>query len=73
MAAILAFNAGKTVAQIAAIQVTVDHLFDIRPPEAIFPGGMFIVFPYQFFKIVLYAVIIIRVLRVAWPVFGCRQ
>jgi hypothetical protein len=35
--AILAFDAGKAVVQIAAIQITVEHLFDIRPPEAILP------------------------------------
>jgi len=32
---------------------------------------MLIIIPHEDFKIVLYAVIIIRVLRVAWPVFGC--
>jgi hypothetical protein len=37
MAAVFAFNTGKSVAQIAAIEITVDHLFDIRPPEAILP------------------------------------
>ena len=35
VAAVFAFDAGKAVAQIAAIQVTVDYLFDIRPPEAV--------------------------------------
>lgn len=42
VAAILAFDAGKAVVQIAAIQITVDHLFDIRPPEAILPCEKFI-------------------------------
>jgi len=37
MAAVFAFDAGKAVAQIAAIQITADHLFDIRPPESVIP------------------------------------
>jgi len=35
MAAVFAFDAGKAVAQIAAIEIAVDYLFDIRPPESI--------------------------------------
>ena len=73
MAAVFASDAGKTVAQIAAVEIAADHFFNIRPPEAVIPGEMLIVFPYQFFKIVLYTVVIVRVLRVAWPVFGCWQ
>jgi hypothetical protein len=37
MAAVFAFHTGETVLQIAAIQITVDHLCDIRPPETILP------------------------------------
>ena len=37
MAAVFASDAGKAVAQIATIQVTIDHLLDIRPPEAVLP------------------------------------
>ena len=37
VAAVFAFHAGKAMAQIAAIQVTINHLFDIRPPEAVIP------------------------------------
>jgi hypothetical protein len=37
MAAVFAFDVGKAVAQIAAIEITIDNLFDIRPPEAILP------------------------------------
>jgi len=35
MAAVLAFHAGKAVAKITTIQVTVEHLFDIGPPETV--------------------------------------
>jgi hypothetical protein len=34
VAAVFASHAGKAVAQIAAIEITVDYLFDIWPPEA---------------------------------------
>jgi len=37
VAAVFAFHTGKTVLQIAAIQITVDHLLNIRPPKSILP------------------------------------
>ena len=37
VAAVFAFHTGKTVVQIAAIQVTINYLFDIRTPEAVLP------------------------------------
>jgi len=37
VAAVFAFHTGKTMLQIAAIQITVDHLCDIGPPETILP------------------------------------
>jgi len=35
MAAIFAFHAGKAVVQIAAIEIAIDHLLDIGPPESV--------------------------------------
>jgi hypothetical protein len=37
MAAVFAFHTGKPVVQITAIEITMNHLFDIRPPETILP------------------------------------
>jgi len=37
VAAVLALHTGKTVLQITAIKVTVDHVSDIGPPEAVIP------------------------------------
>jgi hypothetical protein len=34
MAAVFAFHAGKAVVQITAVEMTIDHLLDIGPPEA---------------------------------------
>jgi len=35
MVAIFAFHAGKAVVQITAVEITIDHLLDIWPPEAV--------------------------------------
>ena len=37
MTTVLTSDAGKAVAQIAAIQITVDHFLNIGPPEAVIP------------------------------------
>ena len=72
MAAVFAFDAGKAVAQIAAIEIAVDYLFDIRPPETVIFGKPVIINLHQGFKIILDTVVIIRILRMAWLVCGCR-
>jgi hypothetical protein len=73
MPAIFAFHTGKTVLQIAAIQITVDHLFYIRPPETILLVELFIIALHKSFKIILYTMVIIRILQVAGPVNGGWQ
>ena len=35
VAAVFAFHAGKPVVQITAIEITIDHLLDIWPPESV--------------------------------------
>jgi hypothetical protein len=37
MAAVFAFHTGKPVVQITAIEITMNHLLDIRPPETVLP------------------------------------
>ena len=37
MAAVFAPHAGKAVVQITAVEITIDHLLDIGPPEAVLP------------------------------------
>ena len=37
MAAVFALHAGKAVVQIAAVEIAIDHLLDIWPPEAVLP------------------------------------
>jgi hypothetical protein len=38
MAAILAFHSGKAVVQIVAIQIPVNNLLQIGPPESVLTG-----------------------------------
>jgi hypothetical protein len=59
MAAVLAFHAGKTVVQIAAIEITADHLFHIRSPESILMRKLFVIDLDEGFKIVFDASVII--------------
>jgi hypothetical protein len=37
MSAVFAFHPGKAVAQITTIEITVDYLLDIGPPETVLP------------------------------------
>ena len=73
VAAIFAFHAGKPVAQITAIEIAVDHLLDIGPPEAILTGEIFIVDLDKDFKIVLYTAVVVRRLRIPGVINGGRS
>jgi hypothetical protein len=64
MAAVLAFHTGKAVVQVTAIEITIDHLLDIGPPEAVLPGEMIIIDPDKGLEIVLHASVIIGRLRI---------
>ena len=73
MATVFTFHAGKAVVQITAIEITIDHLLDIRPPESVLPGEVLVVDPDKGFKIILYAAVVIRILRVAGAINGGRS
>jgi hypothetical protein len=66
------FLLGKAVVQIAAIEIAIDHLLDIGPPESVLPGEMLVIDPDKGFKIVLYAAVKIGSLRVPWTINGGR-
>jgi hypothetical protein len=70
MAAILTLHTGKTLMRVTTIHVTIDHLLNIRPPESILPGELFIIALHKGFKIILYAMVVIRILWMAGPVNG---
>jgi hypothetical protein len=52
MAAIFAFHQGKAVVQITPIEIAIDHLLDIRPPESVLSGEMLVIKPDKGFKMV---------------------
>lgn len=66
-------HAGKAVVQITAIEVAVDHLLDIWPPESVLPGEIFVIDPEKDFKIILYTAVVIRILRISWTINGGRN
>ena len=57
--AVFAFDASKAVVRIAAIEITIDHLLDIGPPETVLPGKMLLIDPDEGLEIVLHAAVII--------------
>jgi len=59
VAAIFAFHAGKAVVQVPAIEMPVNDLLQIGPPEAVLPGEMLVIDPDKGLKIVIYAAVII--------------
>jgi hypothetical protein len=65
VAAVFAFHAGKAMMQISAIEIAIYHLLDIRPPEAILFGKLVNINLHKGFKIILDAVVIIRILRLS--------
>ena len=70
---VFAFHAGKAVVQITAIEVAVDYLLDIRPPEAVLPGEILVIDPDKGLKIVLDAAVVTRILRISWTINGGRS
>ena len=52
VAAVIAFHTGKAVVQIAAVEITVDHLFDIGPPEAVISGKPVVINLHEGFKVI---------------------
>jgi hypothetical protein len=73
MAAILAFHTGKAVVQIAAIQIPVNNLLQIGPPESVLPGEMLVIDPDKGLEIVLHAAVVNRRLRISWTINSGRK
>ena len=55
----MTLHAGESVVQVAAIEIPINHLLDIWPPESVLPGEMLVVDPDKGLKIVLYTAVII--------------
>ena len=65
MAALRTFDPCKATMQIAAIQITINDLHDIRPPESVIRGIALVPEPFQFFEVGLYALVIAACARMA--------
>jgi hypothetical protein len=65
MAAMVASHPGESAMQVAAIQIPVDHIGDVRPPEAV--SGRIKIVPgsFQLFEMIFHALIICALFRFA--------
>jgi len=70
VATIFAFNAGETIVEDAAIKIAVDHLFHIGTEETVLGGKALVIDLLKFLKVILYASVILGVLRFARAVYG---
>jgi hypothetical protein len=73
MVAIPALHPGKAVVQVATVQVAVNDLLEVRPPEPVRPFEPLLVDLNKGLKMVLHAPVIIRRLRVPGTVNGGRS
>jgi len=63
-------HAGKAVMQVAAIEVSINDLFQIVSPETVLPGEMLIIYLDEGFKMIFHAPVIIRRLRITGVING---
>ena len=63
MAAIFLFHTGKAVVRVSAIEAPVNDFLQTGPPETALLGETLIIDPDQGLKIVVYAAVVIRLLR----------
>jgi hypothetical protein len=73
MTAVFASYAGKTIVQDSAIQITVNHLPNIRTIKSILPLKPVLIDLLEHFKMVLNALVIWSALGFALPINGCRH
>jgi hypothetical protein len=71
--AVFTAHAGKAIVQNAAVQAAVNHLLDIRTVKTILSLKPICIYLFKRFKVVLYALVIWRALRIALPVNRCRH
>jgi hypothetical protein len=70
VAAVLAFDAGKTVVEDAAIKIAIDHRFHISTEEAVLDGDALFINLLKFLKVILNTMVILRILRFARAGWG---
>jgi hypothetical protein len=72
MTAVFALHACKTVVRVAAVEIAVYDLLQIRPPEAVLPGEMIVIDLHKGLKAILHAAIVIRILMVSGAINSGR-
>jgi hypothetical protein len=72
MTAVLAFNPGKAVEKIPAIQIPLHNLSDMGAKEAVHPFKTNFIYPLQGFKVVFNAAIVRGLFGITGPVYGWR-
>jgi frataxin-like iron-binding protein CyaY len=60
------------ISAISAIEIAIDHLLDIGPPESVLPGEMFLIDLDKGLKIILYKAVAVRRLWISWTINGGR-
>jgi len=73
MAAVFTLHTDKAVVRVAAIEVPVNDLLQIRPPESVRPFESLLVDLNKGFKMVLHVPVIIRRFRIPGTVNGGRS
>ena len=72
VAAMIAPDTRKPVVQNPAVQVSINHLFNVRAKKTVLPLEPLIIDLLEGFKMILHTLIVGRVLRVALAVYGFR-
>ena len=71
MVTVTALHTGKTVVQVATVQITVNDLLEIGAPEAVLPFEPFLIELDKGFKMIFHTPVIIRRLRISGAINGC--
>ena len=70
VATVLALDAGETIVEDAAIKIAIDHLFHMSTEETVLGFKALVIDLLEFLKVILYASVILGVLRFARAVYG---
>ena len=72
MATVFALDPGKTIEEIAAIQIPLHNLFDMGAKEPVHPFKTILINLFQCFNVVFNAAIIRGLCGITGPVYGRR-
>ena len=73
MTTVLTSDPGKAIFQNAAVQIAVNDLFNVGAKETVLPFEPLVIDLFEGLKMVLHALVIWRVLRIALAIYGFRH